>query len=117
VHELAITNAVLETVLRHAAKNHAAVVSRVLLVVSELSDLHPVWIQRYFTDLASGTIAASARLEIERQAPEFTCNACRRMFALSLAGIDFVRCPVCGNRDCRLMSGADYVVEEIEVGW
>ena len=115
MHELAITQAILDTVLKHAATARATRVTRVLLVVSELSDLHPAWLQRYFTELAAGTVAAPAHLEIEREAPEFTCNSCNRSFALSLAGVEFVECPDCNSRDCTLRLGADYVVEQIEV--
>ena len=115
MHELSITNAILTTVLKHARRERASRVHRVLLVVTELSDLQPVWIQHYFDRIAAGTPADGARLEIERQAPDFVCRGCGHEFAVSLAGIDRVGCPACGSTECTLTGHADYVVEEIEV--
>lgn len=115
MHELAVTDAILKTVLRHARRERARRVHRILLVVTELSDLQPVWIQRYFDRIAAGTAAEGARLEIERQAPDFACGACGASFGLSLREIDRVACPACGSADCTLLPRADYLVEEIEV--
>jgi hydrogenase nickel incorporation protein HypA/HybF len=115
VHELSITEAILQTVLDHARRQGAEQVHRILLVVSEFSDLQPMWLQRYFSRLAEGSVAEHARLEIESAAPEFTCNECGARFFLSLRGIDRVLCTECGSGECTLVRKADYVVEEIEV--
>ena len=115
MHELSITDAILKTVLDHAKRERARQVHRILLVVSELSDLQPLWLQRYFTELAEGSIAEHARLEIEAAAPEFVCNGCSASFFLSLRGVDRVSCTECGSPDCTLVQKADYVVEHIEV--
>jgi hydrogenase nickel incorporation protein HypA/HybF len=115
VHELSVTQAILDTALRHATREDATRVHRILLVVSELSDLQPLWLQRYFDHIAAGTAAAGAELEVERAAPEFACNNCSARFYLSLRGVDRVRCPECGASDCTLQPGTDYLLEEIEV--
>ena len=115
MHELSITDAILKTVLHHAERERAGRVHRILLVVSELSDLQPLWLQRYFTQLAEGSIAEHARLEIEAAAPEFVCNKCGVRFFLSLRGVDRVSCTECGSPNCTLVQKPDYVVEEIEV--
>lgn len=87
----------------------------VLLIVTELSDLQPIWLQRYFSELAQGTVAAGARLDVESDAPEFRCSMCGADFALSLRSVDRVTCPGCGSSECTLVRKPDYVVEEIEV--
>ena len=115
MHELSITEAILNTVLDHAKRDRAERVHRILLVVSELSDLQPLWIQRYFDQLAHGSVAEGARLEIESQAPDFRCDGCGARFSLSLRGIERVACTTCGGVECTLIRKADYVVEEIEV--
>lgn len=115
MHELSITQAILDTVLRHAGRDGARRVHRVLLVVTELSDLQPAWLQRYFNELAEGTVAAGARLDVESDAPEFHCSTCGADFSLSLRSVDRVTCPECGSPQCTLVRKADYVVEEIEV--
>lgn len=114
MHELSITDAILETVLAHARRERATRVHRVLLLVSELSDLKPIWLERCFAELAAGTVAAEARLEIESVAPSFRCRTCGAGFSVSLRTVERVRC-ACGSSDCSLEDGADYIVEEIEV--
>jgi hydrogenase nickel incorporation protein HypA/HybF len=117
MHELSITNDILKIVVKYAKREHAAQVHRVTLVVSELSDLQPIWIQRYFDRISEGTVAHGARLEIEHQAPEFLCNGpgCGVRFAVSLRTIDRIVCSRCGCDDCTIIGAADYTVEEIEV--
>jgi hydrogenase nickel incorporation protein HypA/HybF len=115
VHELAITNEILRTVLRSARHQRAARVHRILLVVSELSDLQPLWLQRYFDRIAAGTPADGARLEVERLAPQFACARCVGVFSVPLGEVDTAACPTCGSRDFHLVAGPDYTVEEIEV--
>ena len=115
MHELAITNKILRTVLSHARRNRAKRVHRVLLVVSELADLQPIWLQHYFDKLAAGTRAEGARLEVERLAPEFDCQSCGRRFSALMSEVDLIECPACGSRRCGMVRAADYTVEEIEV--
>jgi len=115
VHELAITNKILRTVLTHARRSRAERVHRVLLVVSELADLQPIWLQHYFDAIAAGTRAEGARLEVERVAPEFDCESCGRRFAILMSEVDRIACPACGSRRCGMVRTPDYTVEEIEV--
>ena len=115
MHELSITNDILRAVLRHAKRERATRVHRILLVVTEISDLQPMWLQHYFTRIARDTVAAAATLEVERQAPSFTCNNCGKGFAVSLMTVDQVHCTACGSSDCVMTSEPDYMLEEIEV--
>ena len=115
MHELAITDRILRTVLTHARRNRAHHVHRVLLVVSEIADLQPLWLQHYFDKLAAGTRAEGARLEVERVAPEFACEECGRRFAMLMSEVDRIACPACGSPRCGMVRTADYTVEEIEV--
>ena len=115
MHELSVTDAILRTVLRHARRERAKRVHRILLVVTELSDLQPVWLQHYFDRVSAGSRAAGARLEVERRAPSFVCNACGASFSVSLQAVERVCCTACGSGDCTLTQEPDYVIEEIEV--
>lgn len=115
MHELAVTNRILRTVLSHARRNRAHRVHRVLLVVSEIADLQPLWLQHYFDKLAAGTRAEGARLEVQRVAQEFVCEDCSRRFAMLMSEVDRIACPACGSRRCGMVGTADYTVEEIEV--
>ena len=115
MHELAITNTILDAVLRHARREKAHRVHSVTLEISELSDLKSLWLQRYFSELAAGTVAAGAELRVESVAPEFRCNSCGEDFAVSLQLADEISCSRCGSSDCSLVHTPAYVLEAIEV--
>lgn len=115
MHELAVTNAILETAVAHARSAGASRVIAIRLRISELSHLRDTWLQSYFQTLAAGTIAEDARISVQSVQPQFTCNACGALFRISLPTVDRVYCTNCGSSDCVLIRGTDYELESIEV--
>ena len=115
MHELAVTEAILDVVLKSAEKESAKRVRTVSLKIGEFSDLKAEWIQRYFDYLSRGTVAEEARIEVETTPPSFLCDSCGSSFSLSLKGVDRVRCPQCGGASCTLTGGMEYRVERLEI--
>ena len=125
MHELAVTDAILQTALAHAdpgmaAANHAGAncsprITRIRVRITELSHLTGPMLQTYFEQLARGTAAEKAVLDIVTVQPEFTCNGCGTLFGQSLGETNHIRCPHCGSSDCTLVRGVDYELESIEV--
>ena len=66
MHELSVTESILNIVLKHAQENGAEKVLTIGLKIGELSELVGECIQHYFDYLSKGTIAEGAVLEIER---------------------------------------------------
>jgi hydrogenase nickel incorporation protein HypA/HybF len=85
------------------------------LKVGELSDLEDEWLQRYFDYLSKDTLAANARLAIERVPITMRCESCATEFELSRDELQQALCPGCGESRSRLVSGRGYVVKNIEV--
>ncbi|MCJ7747981.1 MAG: hydrogenase maturation nickel metallochaperone HypA, partial [Desulfobacterales bacterium] len=54
MHELPITESILNIVLKHAEMNSVRKVMAIHLKVGKLSDLEDDWIQRYFDYLSKG---------------------------------------------------------------
>jgi len=77
--------------------------------------MQPLWLQRYFTQLAVDTPASPARLEIARQAAGDQLQLLRESVLHLSCRYREVSCSSCGSHDCTLIPGPDYVVEEIEV--
>ena len=115
MHELSVTDSILKVVLEHAAKANASRVSVIRLRISELSDIKAEWIQHYFDYLSEDTIARGATLEITTVFPQFRCEACGELFEISLRDVGWVECPGCLSRDCTLVGGTDYMIENMEV--
>lgn len=114
MHELTVTNEILEIVLRYARQNRVACVHKITLEIGELSDLEQPWIQHYFDTISRGTLAEGAVIEVEKPPCRFRCNACGNDFASNLSADAPVSCSGCGSRDVQLISGGEYKVKSME---
>jgi hydrogenase nickel incorporation protein HypA/HybF len=112
MHELAITQNVLEIVLRHARAAGGGRVSAIHLVVGELSSIVDESVSFYWDIIARDTPAEGARLHFRRIPARFRCQACGTEFPLRQDSTD---CPACGSRSARLTAGDEFSVEAIEV--
>jgi len=115
MHELQVTERILDVVLRHAAAHRVGKVVVIHLRVGELSDLEDEWIQHYFDYLSRGTLAENAQLAMARAPIVLRCNACRHSFAVKRHELGQVTCPACGQPNCEFVSGREYVIENLEV--
>jgi len=115
MHELAVTESLLQVVLRHARAGGASKVLSVGVRIGEVSDLIDEWVQRYFDHLSRGTIAEGAVVRIERAPAMFRCGACGHSFPADPRTREAIRCPRCESEETALVSGREYLVQQIEV--
>lgn len=112
MHELSITQNILGIVVKHAEKAQAQRVTAINLVVGELTGFVDDSIQFYFDMLSPGSMAAGARLAIERIPARVRCRACGQEFEprdLNWA------CPRCAAIGGEVLSGREFSVKSIEV--
>lgn len=114
MHELSIMTSILDIVVRHAEANNAVSVKRIDLVVGELSDLIPEWMQRYFDYVSRDTIAENAVLAIEKIPALLRCRACAHEFTLDRESWQFT-CTACESSDVEIVSGREFTVKSIEI--
>jgi len=115
MHELPVTERILNIVLKHAERNQVNRVVSITLTVGELSELEDEWIQHYFDYLSKDTIAAGAKLNIERMPIVMRCNACGHSVSIKRADLGQTTCPKCGESgDFSLVSGREYYIKEME---
>ena len=114
MHELPVMQHVLRVVLRHAHKHEVQQVRGVHMRVGMLSDLEEEWMQRYFDHLSKDTLAAGAKLKIERVPASMHCQQCGKDFSLDTQREERILCPECGTKDCVLVSGKEYTVVNLE---
>jgi hydrogenase nickel incorporation protein HypA/HybF len=115
MHELQVTERILNICLEHVSGHDVSKIAVIHLRIGELSDLADEWIQRYFDYLSKGTLAENARLAIEWAPIVLRCEACACSFEVSKDGLGEVACPDCGESRCQLISGREYVVQNMEV--
>jgi hydrogenase nickel incorporation protein HypA/HybF len=115
MHELQVTESILDIVVKHAKANQVNRVLSVQLKIGELSDLENEWIQRYFDYLSKGTLAEGATLKIERIPVVMQCNVCSHTYEVNMKEIKDILCPECGGKENTFISGREYYIKDMEV--
>ncbi len=112
MHELAITQDMFDIVMKQAAEATAQKVTRVKLVIGEMTGVVADSVQFYFDLLSKGTIAEGATINIKPVPAKVKCRTCGR--ESELKPFDFT-CPHCGGTSLEVVAGNELVVESIEV--
>jgi hydrogenase nickel incorporation protein HypA/HybF len=115
MHELPITKSILDIALAHARGRNVRRIVRIHLTIGALSDLEHEWIQRYFDYLSRGTLAENAELAIRRTPIVMCCRSCARRFEIGRTDLEHAHCPACAESRVELVSGREYLVENMEV--
>jgi len=112
MHELSITQMMLDLVLEEARKNDAARVQAITLVIGKMSGIVDDCVRFYFDFLSRDTIAKGARLAFKPVPAKARCRECGREFKLE--ELKWV-CPGCGTTRIEIVGGKELYVESIEV--
>jgi len=112
MHELAITQSMLDIVLEKAKESGAQKVGAINLVVGELSGYVPESVSFYFDFLAKDTIAEGAALNFKAVSPRARCRSCDKPFEIK--EFDW-SCPRCGGSDIEITAGKELTIESIDV--
>ncbi len=112
MHELSVTESVLEIALRHAEEAGAERIVRLNLVIGELSSIVGESVQFYWDIVSKETIAEGAELHFERVPGRLRCLRCGHTFSLSHR--DFL-CPECGAGRVVAEGGNDFRLDSIEI--
>jgi len=112
MHELAITQSMLDLVLEQAGKVEAREVKRINLVIGEMSGFVGECVQFYFDFISKGTIAERAALSFKTIPTTARCRSCGKLF--ELREFDWT-CPDCQGNSMEIISGKELFVESIEV--
>jgi hydrogenase nickel incorporation protein HypA/HybF len=115
MHELQVTQRILDIVLRHAEANGVNKVISIKLEIGELSDLESEWVQKYFDHLSKDTLAEQAKLEIERTPVVMKCDDCSHSFKVDIKDNKEIQCPECAGKKCTLVSGREYYIKDMKV--
>jgi len=112
LHELSITQNILSIALEKAEAEKAARISRVNLVIGDMTGVVDDCVEFYFDFLSKDTIAAQAELSFRHPPVRLHCRNCGADF--SPGEIDWT-CPACQKREIEVISGRELYVESIEV--
>lgn len=109
MHEMAITQGIVELCEQHAAGRRIQLVT---VEIGALSGVVPEAVEFCFAACASGTLAEQARLVIEQVAGQGRCLECQCLQPLQRL---YDPCSACGAYLLEVVAGQEMRVREIEV--
>jgi hydrogenase nickel incorporation protein HypA/HybF len=112
MHELPVTESILEIALRYAGQAEAHRITDIYIVIGQLASIVDDSVQFYWDIISADTIAAGARLHFERTPAEMLCLNCQATYHPDEGEL---ACPACGSRQVQVISGEEFRMEAIEV--
>ncbi len=112
MHEMSLTESLVELIENERAKRGFARVRAVRLAIGALGHVEPDAMRFCFDAAARGTIVEGARLDICMAPGEAWCLDCARTVRVSERGAG---CPECGQARLQVTGGDDLRLTELEV--
>lgn len=112
MHELAVTENILNIAIKHAREHKATIVTDIYLTIGQLSSIVDDSIQFYWDIISKDTICKGATLHFERIPAQVKCMACGHDFPLqNEPGV----CPQCQSALIKVLSGEEFFVDSIGI--
>ncbi|MBS6722473.1 MAG: hydrogenase maturation nickel metallochaperone HypA [Clostridiales bacterium] len=112
MHELSITEHLLDRCLREAEARRGARIRTIRLCIGPLRGIVPDCIQVYLDMLAEGTAAEGARIEAEILPVRIHCLDCGQEGEITPRHLE---CPHCGSIRLKLLSGKEFYIKNIDI--
>lgn len=112
MHELAVTESILEIANQAAAENGASRVTDIYLTIGQLSSVVDDAVQFYWNHISQGTPSEGAILHFQRVPARLRCKACGNEYELNE---ELMPCPACGSIALEIMSGEELLVNHIDI--
>ena len=112
MHELAVTESILDIVQNHAKQANATAVTDVYLVIGRLSSLVDDSVQFYWDFISRDTICAGSKLHFERIPARLVCLDCGHAYTLDG---ELEVCPQCQSARVKVISGDEFHLDSIEI--
>lgn len=112
MHELSVTENILEIVKTHAERANAAMVTDIFLVIGKLSSILDDSVQFYWDLMTEGTIAEGAKLHFRRVPVLIQCNDCKNSYSPEA---DNLACPLCFSEKITIVQGEEFYLEAIDI--
>lgn len=112
MHELSVTEHLLEVTLRHAQQAGAKSVNNIYLVIGQLSSIIDDSVNFYWEIIAKDTLAQNALLHFRRISTSLECQKCLTVYTPEG---DDLTCPSCHSAQIKIITGEEFYVEAIDI--
>jgi hydrogenase nickel incorporation protein HypA/HybF len=112
LHELSITQNLLDLALRHAEQAGATRITHLHLVIGDLSSVIDDSVAFYWDMISKDTLAEGAKLHFERIPARMRCNDCQQEYQIKPGEL---ACPRCGSAQVTPCAGTEFLLNSIEI--
>jgi hydrogenase nickel incorporation protein HypA/HybF len=112
MHELSITQQILDIAVNKAGEAGASTIKRINLVIGDMSSVLDDCVQFYFDFLSKDSIAQGAQLSFKRIPLKMRCRQCGHLFTPE--GEPW-SCPQCREWNVEVIAGNEFYLDSIEV--
>jgi hydrogenase nickel incorporation protein HypA/HybF len=113
MHELPITQSLVDMCIKHGEQAGATKVTALHLVIGDLASVVDESVQFYWDIVSKDTICEGAELLFERIPAQFACLECGNEYSLSNG--ELTGCPLCGSIRIKTLRGAEFRLESIDI--
>ena len=112
MHELAVTESILEIAMQAAKERAATKVTDIYLRLGQLSSIVDESVQFYWDVISQGTLAEGAQLHFTHVPARLRCKDCGTEFGLSE---ELTPCPACQSIALEIIQGEEFQVDSIDI--
>jgi hydrogenase nickel incorporation protein HypA/HybF len=112
MHELSVTESILEISLRHANKANAKRITNLYLVIGQLASIVDDSVEFYWDIISKGTLAEGAKLHFRRVQATLECLDCHHPYQPE---DNQFSCPICKSTHVKVISGEEFFMEAIDI--
>ncbi len=112
MHELSVTQSILEIALRYGNQNSAERITHLYLVIGDLSSIIDDSIQFYWDIISRGTIAEGATLHFQRVPTRMVCFECNHTY---LPERGTLACPNCNSIRVQVSAGDEFRLDALDI--
>lgn len=112
MHELSVTESILDIAVKYAVQAQAKRVSDLYLVIGRLSSIVDDSVQFYWDIVSQKTICAGSKLHFQRIPAELLCIDCGNKYQIDS---ELSPCPACGSAKVKVTSGDQFFLDSIEI--
>ena len=112
MHELAVTESILNIATDYAKRADAKRVTQLYLVIGQLASIVDDSVQFYWDTLSLGTICEGSQLHFERVPARLTCQDCGTTYSLAA---ELTICPQCQSGQVKIVAGEEFRLDSIEI--
>lgn len=112
MHELSVTEGILNAVLKELPDDGPCRVAVINLALGGLCGIVPECVQEYFDLLSEDTPAHGAKLNFRLLPAMLRCRGCGLEFHMEHMRL---RCPACSGQSVEIIQGKEFYLESIEI--